>query len=73
MRSPRTIIAALCMGVSLTALAATAKYVASKNSDVYHRPECRVVAGMKVGNLEGYLTKAEARAAGKRPCEICKP
>jgi len=49
------------------------KYVASKNSKVFHRPECSSAARIAPKNLIGYNTREEAIRAGKRPCKICKP
>ena len=48
-------------------------YVASRNSRVYHRPECSAAARIKPGNLVTFKTKAEAEASGRRPCKVCKP
>ena len=49
------------------------KYVASKNSKVFHKPECPSAKRIKPENLVGYSSRAEALKAGKRPCKICKP
>ena len=49
------------------------KYVASKNSKVFHRPECSSAKRIKPKNLVGYNNRDEAIKAGKRPCKICKP
>lgn len=49
------------------------KYVASKNSKVFHKPECRWVKRIKPANLVGYNSRNEAIEAGKRPCKMCKP
>jgi len=49
------------------------KYVASKNSKVFHRPDCTWAKRIKPKNLVGYNTRQEAIRAGKRPCKICKP
>ena len=48
-------------------------YVASKNSKVFHKPECRWAKRIKPDNLVGYNSKDEAIKAGKRPCKQCKP
>lgn len=61
-----------------TALAATQqkteyKYVASKNSRVFHRPDCSSAKRIKHENLVGYDTRTAAVKAGKRPCRRCKP
>jgi hypothetical protein len=49
------------------------KYVASKNSTVFHLPGCSSAARISSANLVGYKTRDEAINAGKRPCKLCKP
>ncbi len=49
------------------------RYVASKNSKVFHKPDCRWVQRIKPANLVTFSTRDEAIAAGKRPCKQCKP
>jgi 2-keto-myo-inositol isomerase len=49
------------------------EYVASKNSKVFHKPECRWAKRIKLENLVGYSSRDEAIKAGKRPCKQCKP
>jgi len=49
------------------------KYVASKNSKVFHGPACSSAKRIKPENLVGYNSRAEAIRAGKRPCKRCKP
>ncbi len=48
-------------------------YVASKNSKVFHKPDCSSARRIKPENLIDYNSRAEAIKAGKRPCKICKP
>lgn len=48
-------------------------YVASKNSKVFHRPECSSAVKISPNNLIGYSNRADATKAGKRPCKRCKP
>jgi len=48
-------------------------YVASKNSDVFHKPDCSSAKRISPENLVRYATRGEAIAAGKRPCQRCKP
>ncbi|MHC4159135.1 MAG: Ada metal-binding domain-containing protein [Planctomycetota bacterium] len=48
-------------------------YVASKNSKVFHRPNCSSAKKIKSENLIGYNSQDEAIQAGKRPCKRCKP
>jgi len=49
------------------------KYVASKNSNIFHRPDCSSARRIKHDNMIIYNTRAEAIKAGKRPCKRCKP
>jgi len=49
------------------------KYVASKNSKVFHKPQCIWAKRIKPENLVGYNSRTEAINAGKRPCKLCKP
>jgi len=49
------------------------KYVASKNSKVFHKPDCRWVKRILAKNLVGYNSRNEVIEAGKRPCKMCKP
>lgn len=49
------------------------KYVASKNSKVFHKPECSSAKRIKPENLVGYNSRGEAINAAKRPCKRCKP
>lgn len=49
------------------------KYVASKNSNVFHSPDCSSAKRIKPENLIGYKSRNEAINAGKRPCKRCKP
>jgi hypothetical protein len=52
---------------------AEAKFVASKNSEVFHKPGCQSAQRIKPENLVSYNTRDEAIAAGKRPCSRCNP
>jgi hypothetical protein len=54
-------------------LATKYNYVASKNSKVFHKPDCSSAARIAPKNLIGYNAREEAIRAGKRPCKICKP
>jgi hypothetical protein len=49
------------------------KYVASKSSSVFHKPECRWAKNISEVNLVSYTSKDEAIKAGKRPCKTCNP
>jgi hypothetical protein len=48
-------------------------FVASRNSSVFHRPDCRWAQNIAADNLVGYRSREEALQAGKRPCKSCKP
>lgn len=49
------------------------EYVASKNSRVFHKPECSSAKRIKPENLIGYNSRDEAIKAGRRPCKRCNP
>jgi hypothetical protein len=49
------------------------KYVASKNSGVFHKPDCFWAKRIKPENLVGYGSRDEAINAGKKPCKQCNP
>ena len=53
--------------------AAKYEYVASKNSKVFHKPDCSSARRIKPENLTDYNSRAGAIKAGKRPCKRCKP
>jgi len=48
-------------------------FVASKNSKVFHKPNCSSAKRIKPANLVTFSTREKATQAGKRPCKICKP
>jgi phosphatidylserine/phosphatidylglycerophosphate/cardiolipin synthase-like enzyme len=48
-------------------------YVASKNSAVFHKPDCKSAAKISEKNLVHYSTREEAIQAGKKPCAECQP
>ncbi len=48
-------------------------YVASKNSSVFHKPDCRWAQNISKENLVVYNSREEAIKAGKRPCKSCNP
>lgn len=48
-------------------------YVASKNSSVFHKPDCRWAKNISKENLVVYNSREEAIKAGKRPCKSCNP
>jgi hypothetical protein len=53
--------------------AVEATFVASKNSQVFHKASCPSAKRISPNNLVSYVTRDEAIAAGKRPCERCNP
>ncbi|MGA2171387.1 MAG: Ada metal-binding domain-containing protein [Sedimentisphaerales bacterium] len=50
-----------------------ANYVSSKNSQVFHRPDCPFAQKIKPQNLVTYASREDAIAAGKKPCSRCNP
>jgi phosphatidylserine/phosphatidylglycerophosphate/cardiolipin synthase-like enzyme len=48
-------------------------YVASKNSQVFHKADCKSAVKISEKNLIHYSTKEEAIQAGKKPCSECNP
>jgi len=64
---------ALMIAATKRASPAEYKFVASKNSNVFHRPDCSSAKRIKPANLVGYNSREEALKAGKRPCKRCKP
>jgi len=61
------------VGIWSLAWAAEPYYVASVNSFRFHRPGCRSVAKMKLGNIRRFDTREEALYEGLSPCRNCKP
>ena len=49
------------------------KYVASKESDKFHREDCKFAKNIKKSNLVTYETIEEAENSGRRPCSECNP
>lgn len=48
-------------------------YVGSRNSTVYHHPDCSHAPRIKAENRVTFDTQEQARAAGRTPCKTCKP
>ena len=48
-------------------------YVASKNSKVFHKPQCTWAKRIAAKNLIKYRSRNDAINDGRRPCKICKP
>ncbi len=51
----------------------TGGYVATRNSQVFHRPDCKGAAKISPKNLIHYATRDDAIQAGKKPCHECNP
>ncbi len=52
---------------------AEAKFVASRNSEVFHKANCPSAKRISPNNLVSYATRDEAISAGKKPCQRCNP
>jgi len=48
-------------------------FVASKNSRIFHRPDCGHVKNITPQNLVKFPGRAGAVQTGRRPCKTCKP
>lgn len=53
------------------ALATSKRYVASRNSEVYHIVECGHASRIDSSNRIYFSTREEAEATGRRPCSYC--
>ncbi|GEM_PF-958990 len=51
----------------------TPGYVASSDSNRYHRPECRWAKKIASGNKIRFSSSQEAQDRGYVPCGVCKP
>jgi len=51
----------------------SAVFVGSRNSTVYHRPDCPHAARIKLENRVIFETQDQIRAAARTPCKTCKP
>ena len=51
----------------------TEGYVASRNSQVFHKADCKSAAKISEKNLVRYDTRDKAIQAGKKPCAECQP
>ena len=49
------------------------RYVASRKSEVFHRPDCKWAKRISPKNLIGFNSRAEVIKTGRRPCKACKP
>lgn len=48
-------------------------YLASRNSEVFHRPDCGSVKKIAPHNLMRFETRPDAIKTGRRPCKGCNP
>jgi methylphosphotriester-DNA--protein-cysteine methyltransferase len=51
----------------------TTGYVASVDSQVFHKTDCKSATKISEKNLVHYSTRDEAIQAGKKPCAECQP
>lgn len=51
----------------------TGDFVASKNSDKFHKKSCQYVDQIYEGNIVYYKNRESAIKAGKSPCSVCMP
>jgi len=49
------------------------KYIASRNSEVFHLPSCKWAKRISEGNMIYFTTYQEAIDSGRRPCRVCYP
>ena len=47
--------------------------VGNRNSNVFHRPECKNLRQMSEKNRIGFDAEAAALAEGFTPCQLCRP
>jgi hypothetical protein len=52
---------------------ASGGYVSSRNSEVFHRADCKSAGKISPKNLVRYSSRDEAVRAGKKPCSECNP
>lgn len=48
-------------------------FIASRNSDIFHKANCSSAKRISANNLVSYATREEAITAGKKPCQRCNP
>lgn len=49
------------------------KYVASKNSDKFHKKSCSYAKKIKAKNKITFKSKLQAKKLGYKPCKKCHP
>ncbi len=60
-------------GYSETADSSSGRFIASKNSQLFHAAGCKFAAKISEKNLVHFDTRDEAIQAGKKPCAECNP
>jgi phosphatidylserine/phosphatidylglycerophosphate/cardiolipin synthase-like enzyme len=55
------------------AIPAAQGYLASRNSEVFHKADCTSAAKISARNLVRYSCRGEAIKEGKKPCQECRP
>jgi hypothetical protein len=48
------------------------KYLTSRRSKVFHRPDCKWVKKISPKNITGFKSRVEAINSGRRACRSCK-
>lgn len=48
-------------------------YIGNRGTKTYHKKSCQTLESIGSGNMIGFHSSEEARRAGYRPCNICKP
>lgn len=61
------------VGPAVKPIVAEHRYVASKNSKVFHKLDCSSANRIKPKNRIFYNSRSEAIQSGRRPCKLCKP
>src|SRR5207253_212055 len=68
----------LCLGAALLAQDAkkddtAAAVVGNKSTKTFHRPDCAVVRRVATKSKVDFADPGAAKAAGYKPCPVCKP
>ena len=48
-------------------------YLASVNSEVFHKPNCTWAKKIKEKNLICFKSREDAAQTGRKPCKVCRP
>jgi len=60
-------------GTAASARTSSARFVANRNSELYHLPDCKWVRKIKSDNLIAFTTVEEAESRRFLPCRNCGP